>query len=983
MDSAEDVAMVVEEANGRGRRIRRASTKLTNYVDPVTDDDDEDHGSNKRKRAPRKTQQKVHDDEGGVKETASAKTTKEDSDSEKDLIAEDSGNQITIGARRTRKRTNNNKDEIDDGEVPAKPNKRSRNRSNNTENAGSADQSNLCHQCQRNDKGYVVRCHNCKTKRFCLPCLKTWYPNIPHEDVASKCPFCCGICCCRRCLRLDNKIHGINPNLEVSKDAKIQCSKYILRWLLPHMKELVDEQLAEMEIEAKISGLKFEEVRPLDAESFPDERLYCDICKTSIFDLHRSCSACTCDICLTCCLEIRNGKAEACQEDVSWNYVNRGLEYEHGDEGKVIDQPDDDDKPIEKPDDDKPVCKDHMNNPSLWKANEAGIITCHCGAEGLKLKRLLPLGWVSDLLKKVEKLADASELLDLPETVLEQCPCFNSNGHIDMENGKLLKAACREGSEDNFLYCPSVRDVQQDDSKHFQHHWVKGEPVIVRNVLEATSGFSWEPMVTYRACRQIRNTNHETLLDVHSTDCLDFCEVKTNLRDFFTGYIKGRYDRMGWPQVWKLKDWPPSKAFEENLPRHAMEFLCSLPLKQYTHPDNGPLNLAVKLPKNCLKPDMGPKTYIAYGFEKEFGRGDSVTKLHCDMSDAVNVLTHISEVAIEEGKQSGIEELKKKHAKQDVKELYSSVANKEEMIKILVKSQQEAENVESDDGALWDIFRREDIPKLESYLLKHYQEFRHFYCCPLSQVSHPIHDQTIYLTRYHIKKLKEEYGIEPWTFNQKLGDAVLIPVGCPHQVRNLKSCTKVALDFVSPENISECLRLTKQFRLLPPNHFAKEDKLEVKKMIIHAVDKSLRDLSGEEYPEPEEKKTFKGGKSKAKRGTKGGAKAAKKLPLSERSLEAQVEKKAEEEKSKGIVDKTLEDLPPSEKSSWEEKSKGIVNPIDKALEDMPPTEKKFQEAEGVKRAKIVKTYVRKKFRSRGGEKSQDSKDIRAEEKAEK
>lgn len=29
-------------------------------------------------------------------------------------------------------------------------------------------------------------------------------------------------------------------------------------------------------------------------------------------------------------------------------------------------------------------------------------------------------------------------------------------------------------------------------------------------------------------------------------------------------------------------------------------------------------------------------------------------------------------------------------------------------------------------------------------------------------------------------------GIEPWTFVQKVGDAVLIPVGCPHQVRNLK-----------------------------------------------------------------------------------------------------------------------------------------------------------------------------------------------------
>lgn len=29
-------------------------------------------------------------------------------------------------------------------------------------------------------------------------------------------------------------------------------------------------------------------------------------------------------------------------------------------------------------------------------------------------------------------------------------------------------------------------------------------------------------------------------------------------------------------------------------------------------------------------------------------------------------------------------------------------------------------------------------------------------------------------------------GIESWSFVQKLGDAVFIPAGCPHQVRNLK-----------------------------------------------------------------------------------------------------------------------------------------------------------------------------------------------------
>ncbi|KAJ8567732.1 hypothetical protein K7X08_019940 [Anisodus acutangulus] len=54
------------------------------------------------------------------------------------------------------------------------------------------------------------------------------------------------------------------------------------------------------------------------------------------------------------------------------------------------------------------------------------------------------------------------------------------------------------------------------------------------------------------------------------------------------------------------------------------------------------------------------------------------------------------------------------------------------------------------------------------------------------EVVHPIHDQVFYLTAYHKKKLKQEFGIEPWTFVQKLGEAVFIPAGCPHQVRNLK-----------------------------------------------------------------------------------------------------------------------------------------------------------------------------------------------------
>lgn len=35
------------------------------------------------------------------------------------------------------------------------------------------------------------------------------------------------------------------------------------------------------------------------------------------------------------------------------------------------------------------------------------------------------------------------------------------------------------------------------------------------------------------------------------------------------------------------------------------------------------------------------------------------------------------------------------------------------------------------------------------------------------------------------------------------------------------------MDFVSPESIGPCIELTEEFRELPKNHRAKEDKLEV------------------------------------------------------------------------------------------------------------------------------------------------------------
>ncbi|KAG8391051.1 hypothetical protein BUALT_Bualt01G0147700 [Buddleja alternifolia] len=55
-------------------------------------------------------------------------------------------------------------------------------------------------------------------------------------------------------------------------------------------------------------------------------------------------------------------------------------------------------------------------------------------------------------------------------------------------------------------------------------------------------------------------------------------------------------------------------------------------------------------------------------------------------------------------------------------------------------------------------------------------------------------------------------------------------------------CIKVALDFVSPENVQECIRLMEEFRVLPQNHRAKEDKLEVKKRTLHAIKQAVKNL---------------------------------------------------------------------------------------------------------------------------------------------
>uniref|UniRef100_A0A8C1C7T6 Lysine-specific demethylase n=1 Tax=Cyprinus carpio carpio TaxID=630221 RepID=A0A8C1C7T6_CYPCA len=353
--------------------------------------------------------------------------------------------------------------------------------------------------------------------------------------------------------------------------------------------------------------------------------------------------------------------------------------------------------------------------------------------------------------------------------------------------------------------------------KIFRECWKQGQPVLVSGIHKKLKEHLWKP-------ESFSEEFGDQDVDlVNCRNCAIISDVK--VRDFWDGFqviSKRLQGGDGQPMVLKLKDWPPGEDFRDMMPTRFDDLMVNLPLPEYTKRD-GRLNLASRLPNFFVRPDLGPKMYNAYGLISTEDRKVGTTNLHLDVSDAVNVMVY---VGIPEG--DGDQETK---VMQTIEE-----GDVDDVTKRRVYEAKEKP------GALWHIYAAKDAEKIRELLRKVGEEQGQE-----NPPDHdPIHDQSWYLDQTLRRRLYEEYGVQGWSIVQFLGDAVFIPAGAPHQVHNLYSCIKVAEDFVSPEHVKHCFRLTQEFRHLSTTHTNHEDKLQVKNIIYHAVKDAVGTLKAHE-----------------------------------------------------------------------------------------------------------------------------------------
>ena len=289
-----------------------------------------------------------------------------------------------------------------------------------------------------------------------------------------------------------------------------------------------------------------------------------------------------------------------------------------------------------------------------------------------------------------------------------------------------------------------------------QENWIRGQPVIVQNVAKELDTNLWSPDSFRRRFGHVKHTlvNTKSGKNIPNVPLKMFWDGFENLNDRML-------DENGMPMLLKLKDWPDDNDFKQFLPENFNDLMRVLPIKDYTL-RTGHFNLASMMPDFFVRPDLGPKMYIAYGNALYPDTG--TTNLHLDMSDAVNLMVHVG--------------LPKDGDREEHHKLGLKSIDEGDIDCITRAKLREDGRIP---GAMWHIFHPRDADKIRDMLNKVALEKGQ----RLEPNTDPIHDQRVYLDVNLRKRLYEEYGVVGYAYPQCEGDVVFIPAGAPHQVNKL------------------------------------------------------------------------------------------------------------------------------------------------------------------------------------------------------
>lgn len=529
-------------------------------------------------------------------------------------------------------------------------------------------------------------------------------------------------------------------------------------------------------------------------------RELCDTCDTTIFNLHWVCRHCGFTICPSCfqlaCSSHDGSEAvSSCQTPWPACSINQQL---HSPYQLLISQ--------------------------IIPGNVLADVLCGvfqiCQTNNIPISNTTAISQLLLLLNRQQVTSPKIQEPILQSLGLE-VPLIKTIGESSSSSLLELPHSCSNGTDEELLLPPPVEAphlwlCDGDilcllDPTHvanvaaFQWSWRHRRPVLVADVNKHIDSNLWTPQA-------FKRDFGEELADL--IDCrTGLIMPQVPCKAFWNGFedIQARLKDPihNAARLLKLKDWPTGEDFCDKLPDRFSDLMDALPLPEYTRRD-GKYNLVASLPDFFVKPDLGPKMYNAYGTTTLPQCG--TTNLHLDVSDAVNVMMYAT---FSETREENERDLLRVVRKECCNHTLQRIISKGTKI-----------------GALWHIYSPLDTGKIRTFLTKILEEQG---MTSLYPGSDPIHDQLIYMDSVLRERLWEEEGVRGWAIAQCIGDSIFIPAGAPHQVQNYCSCIKVAEDFVSPEHIDECLKLTEEFRQLSDRHANHEDKLQIKNILYHSV----------------------------------------------------------------------------------------------------------------------------------------------------